>query len=71
MVPGLKSGLATPQGISRRAEDPDAPEPALAAEEIRVKCTKYWSVPHAVESDHKPVLARLAISMPVTDQVRL
>lgn len=54
---------------ARRSHDPDVPEPALQAEEICVKCTAYISVPAAAESDHKPVLARLAISMPVTDQV--
>lgn len=52
-------------------QEPDEPEPALEAEEIRVGCSDYISVPAAVESDHKPVLARLAISMPVTDQVTL
>lgn len=53
----------------KRLTAPDAPQPALQAEEICVKCTAYISVPAAVESDHKPVLGRLAISMPVTDQV--
>lgn len=49
--------------------DPEAPEPALAAEEIRVRATCYTSVQAALESDHKPVLAALSVSIPVTDQV--
>jgi hypothetical protein len=55
---------------ARRPDEPDVLEPALQAEEIRVGCKAYFSVPEAAESDHKPVLARLAISMPVTDQVQ-
>ena len=54
---------------ARHLDDPGAPQPALQAEEIRVACRAYFSVPAAVESDHKPVLASLAVSMPVTDQV--
>ena len=50
-------------------DDPGAPQPALQAEEIRVACRAYFSVPAAAESDHKPVLASLAVSMPITDQV--
>lgn len=52
---------------SRGSEEPEA---ALVAEEIRVTSSSYTSVPAALESDHKPVLATLDVNMPVIDQAK-
>ena len=54
----------------RGCDGPEAPERPLVAEEIRVTERLYDSLPAALESDHKPVVATLEVRMPVTDQAR-
>lgn len=57
-------------GQGGAGQDPEAPPASLAAEEIRVTAASYHSLPAALDSDHKPVVAVLDVSMPVTDQAR-